>query len=46
MYVHNNLCLLSQSLNEYNEEETMMLDISGDGFDSFQGAGILDFAIL
>jgi len=46
VYVHNNLRLLSRSLDEYNEEETRMWDIGGNGFDSFQGAGFLDFATL
>jgi len=44
VYVNNNLCLLSRNSEEYNEEETKMWHIVGDGFDSFQGAGILDFA--
>jgi len=46
VYVHNNLCLLSRNSAEYNEEETKMWDIGGDGFDLFQGAGVLDFATL
>jgi len=46
VYAHNNLCLLSRNSEEYNEEETKMWDIGGDGFDSFQGVGILDFVTL
>ena len=46
MYVHNNLRLISQNSEEYNEKKTKMWDIGGDGFESFQGAGILDFATL
>ena len=46
MYVHNNLRFLSQNSEEYNEEKTKMWDIDGDGFDSFQGAVVLDFATL
>ena len=46
MCVHNNLRLLSRDSEEYNEEETKMWDIGGNGFDSFQGAGVLDFATL
>ena len=46
VYVHNILCLLSQNSEEHNEEEIKMWDIGGDGFESFQGAGILDFITL
>ena len=46
VYVHNNLCLLPQSSDECNEEETRIWDIGGDGFDSFQDASIIDFATL
>ena len=46
VYVRNNLHLLSRNSEEYNEEETKMWDIGGDGFDLFQGAGALDFVTL
>lgn len=46
VYVHTNLRLLSRSSQEYMEGESRMWDIGGDGFDSFQGAGILDVASL
>ena len=46
VYMHNNLRLLSQNSEEYNEEKTKMWDIDGDGFDSFQGVGVLNFATL
>jgi len=46
VYVHNNFRLISQNLKEYNEEKTKMWDINGDGFDSFQGVGVLNFATL
>ena len=46
VYVHNNLRLLSRNSEEFNEEEIKMWDIGGNGFDSFQGIDIVDFATL
>ena len=46
VYVHHNLRSLSPNSEEYNEEETKMWDIGGDGFDSFQGADIVNFATI
>ena len=46
VYVYNNLRLFSRNLEEYNEEETKMWDIDGDGSDSFQGIDIQDLATL
>jgi hypothetical protein len=46
VYVHTNLRLLSRNSKEYKEGESQMWDIGGDGYDSFQGAGILEMASL
>jgi len=46
VYVHTNLLLLSRNSAEYKEGETRLWDIGGDGFEMFQGAGILDVAHL
>ena len=47
-YVHNNLRLLSKRSPNYNEGESKMWDIGGDGFDSMdiENAGILEIADL
>ena len=44
--MHTNFRLLSRSLAEYKEGKTRLWDIGGDGFEMFQGAGILDVASL
>ena len=48
VYVHNNLRLLSRRSPNYNEGESKMWDIGGDGFDSMdiENAGILEIANL
>ena len=48
VYVHNNLRLLSRRSPNYNEGESKMWDIGGDGFDSMdiENAGILEIADL
>jgi len=44
--VHNNIRLLSRNSEDYNEDETKMWGIGGNGFDSFQGVGVLNFTTL
>ena len=48
LFVHNNLCLLSRRSPNYNEGESKMWDIGGDGFDSMdiENARILEIADL
>ena len=48
VYVHNNLRLLSRRSPNYNESESKMGDIGGDGFDSMDidNAGILEIVDL
>ena len=48
VFVHNNLRLLSRRSLNYNEGESKMWDIGGDGFDSMdiENAGILEIADL
>ena len=48
VYVYNNLRLLSRRSPNYNEGESKMWDIGGDGFDSMdiENAGILEIANL
>ena len=46
VYVHNNLRLLLRRSSNYNEKESKMWDIGGDGFDSMdiESVGILEIA--
>ena len=48
VYIHNNLRLLSRRYPNYNEGESKMWDIGGDGFHSMdiENAGILEIADL
>ena len=48
VYVHNNLRLMSRRSPNYNEGESKMWDIGGDGFDSMdiENVGILEIADL
>ena len=48
VYVHNNLRLLSRKSPNYNEGESKMWNIGGDGFDSMdiENAGILEIVNL
>ena len=48
VYVHNNLRLLSRRPPNYNEGESKMWEIGGDGIDSMdiKNAGILEIADL
>ena len=46
VFVHYNIRLLSRRTPQYREGETKMWDISGDAFDSMEGAGVLEVANL
>ena len=48
VYIHNNLRLLSRRSSNYNEGESKMWDIGGDGFDSMdiENVGILEIAVF
>ncbi|GKA37840.1 putative hAT dimerization domain, ribonuclease H-like superfamily protein [Tanacetum coccineum] len=46
VFIHNNLCLLSRSTDQYNEEKTMMWDVGGDDFGTLEDTGFLEFASL
>ena len=46
VFVHNNLRLLSRRSPQYMEGNTKLWDIGGDGFDSLEGAGLLEIATL
>nr|XP_034580677.1 uncharacterized protein LOC117843997 [Setaria viridis] len=46
VFVHNNLRLLSRSSDEYLTGPSQMWDIGGDGFEIFDGVGILQAANL
>ena len=48
VFVHNNLRLLSRRSPNYNESESKMWDVEGDGFDSMdmENAGLLEIADL
>lgn len=46
VFIHNNLRLLSRNSDQYEVEKTKMWDIGGDGFDSMEDVGFLEFADL
>ena len=46
MFVHNNLRLLSRCSDEYLTGPTQMWNVGGDGFETFDGVGILQAANL
>ena len=48
VFVHNNLRLLSRRSPNYNEGESKMWDVGGDGFDSMdiENVGLLEIASL
>ena len=46
VYFHTNLRLLSRRSKKYSHGESRMWDLGGDGFESFDGAGILEGANL
>ena len=46
VFVHNNLRLLSRCSDEYLTGPTQMWDVGGDGFETFDGVGILQAANL
>ncbi|XP_073008969.1 uncharacterized protein [Typha latifolia] len=46
VYVHTNFRLLSRMFPNYLREETKMWDVGGDSYDSFNSAGMLEFADL
>ena len=46
VFIHNNLRLLSRNSDQYEAEKTKMWDVGGDGFDSMEDVGFLEFADL
>ena len=48
VFVHNNLRLMSRRSTNYNEGESKMWDVGGDGFDSMdiENVGLLEIANL
>ena len=46
VFVHNNLRLLSRSTDDYISGPSKMWDIGGDGFETFDGVGVLQLANL
>lgn len=46
VFVHSNIRLLSRRMPIYTQGDTKLWDISGDAFDSMEGAGILEVANL
>ncbi|CAN6931717.1 BnaC06g06510D [Brassica napus] len=46
VFIHNNLRLLSRNFDQYEAEKTKMWDVGGDGFDSMEDVGFLEFADL
>ncbi|GKA72010.1 reverse transcriptase domain-containing protein [Tanacetum coccineum] len=46
VFIHNNLRLLSYSIDQYNEEKTMMWDVGGDDFGTLEDTSFLEFVSL
>ncbi|CAF1832434.1 unnamed protein product [Brassica oleracea var. botrytis] len=46
VFIHNNLRLLSRNSDQYEAEKTKTWDVGGDGFDSMEDVGFLEFADL
>jgi len=46
VFVHSNICLLSRRTPLYTPGDNKLWDISGDAFDSMEGADILEVANL